>query len=72
MSQFIALVQMVDDDHSFYVDDVPSAVTRSDKALIAYIETKVTELKQVESIEVFKAEMVRYWSNPDAGSEDDG
>jgi hypothetical protein len=70
MSQLIALVQMVDDDHSFYIADVPEAAAKTEKALLQLVETKVYGMEQVESVEVYRAELVRTWFNPDPEKED--
>lgn len=70
MSQLIALVQMVDDEHSFYINDLPEAAAKTEKALLKFVETKVYGIEQVESVEVYRAELVRIWSNPDPEKED--
>ena len=70
MSQIIAIVRMVDDEFSFFIDDVPEASVSSEKVLLKLVETKVYDMEQVESIEVYRAELVRTWSNPNPETED--
>jgi len=70
MSQLLALVKMFNDEHSFYIDDLPEAAAKTDKALLNLVETKVYGIEQVESVEVYRAELVRIWSNPNPETED--
>ena len=70
MSQLIVLVRMVSDEHSFYIDDVPEAAAKNEKALLKFVETKVYGIEQVESMEVYRAELVRTWCNPAPETED--
>lgn len=70
MSQLIVLVRMVSDDHSFYIDDLPEAAAKNEKALLKFVETKVYGIEQVESVEVYRAERVSTWFNPDPETED--
>jgi len=71
MSRLIALVQMVDDDHSFFIDDLPEAVVKSEKALLKLVESKVYGLEQVEQVEVYRSELVCTWYNPSAETASD-
>jgi len=70
MSQIIALVRMADDEYSFFIDDVPEAAVSSEKVLLKLVETKVYGMEQVESVEVYRAELVRNWSNPNPETEE--